>query len=734
MRKLLAAPIALMVACTTAKEATREDAPAPSTSPLIDAAKPAQGWPETRSQELVEMLHGTAVADPYRWLEDEKAPEVQAWMTAQDDYARKILNGLPGRDVLKQRFTDLFYVEAYGTPAVRLVKDAKGKQLRRLFYARTHKDKEKAILYVRDGESGQERMLLDPNTWSEDGTISLGAWYPSWDGKKVAFKKKPNAADEAIIHVVDVETGKWSEVDVIEGGKYADPSWTPDSSGFYYEFLPSDPSIKVDERPGYTEIRFHKLGTDPKGDAQIHPRTGDPKTFLAQRLSRDGKYLFVYVLRGWSENDVFIKRLGKDQAFKPLVKGDGAKYSVEAWKDQIYITTDEGAPNQRVFKVAASNPDRKNWKELVPERKDATLVGSRIVGNHLVTEYLKNAYSELAIHTLGGKQVRTISLPTIGSAGLPSGLEEDDVAFFDFSSFTSPRQVYKTTISGGQSALWAKVDLPIDPSPYTVEQVWYPSKDGTKVSMFLVHRKDLKRDGTNPTLLYGYGGFDVSLTPNFRSSIYPWLEAGGVYAVANLRGGGEYGKAWHDAGRLDKKQNVFDDFIAAAEYLNAGGYTTPEKLAIWGGSNGGLLVGAAMTQRPDLFGAVVCAVPLLDMVRYHAFGSGRTWIPEYGSSEDPQQFNYIHAYSPYHRVKKGEKYPALLMLAADHDDRVDPMHARKFTAYIQNATAGDAPAIIRIERNAGHGGADQVRQAIEQYADQFAFLFERFGMKPPGGQ
>lgn len=749
MRKLLLVPVVALSACASQSESLKA-APEKGQHPdkvvavaeKVAKSEPqanANAYPPTRADALVDTVHGIKVADPYRWLEDEKDPAVQAWMKAEDDYTRAKLTALPGRAALAKRFHELFYVDSVNVPAMRLVPGAHGKTTRRFFYTRTHADKEKAILYVKDGEDGQERVLLDPNTWSTDNTVSLGGWYPSRDGKKVVFKQKPNAADEANLIVADVETGKWSDVDRIEGGKYAEPTWMPDGSGFFYEWLPTDPSIKVDERPGYTEIRFHKLGTDPKSDVQVHPKTGDPKTFLAQSLSRDGKYLFIYVLRGWSENDVYVKRMKPNVTPKPgesgkgltlIAQGKDARYSVTEWKDQFYISTDEGAPKQHLFKVSAAHPERKNWKEIVAEDKDASLQSFNLVGGELALEYLKNAATELRLYSLDGKFLRNVELPSIGSASNAYGLQDQDDAYFQFSSFTVPRQVYRTNLKSGKTDLWAKVELPIDPSPYAVEQVWYPSKDGTQVSMFLVHRKDLKKDGSHPVLLYGYGGFDISLTPSFKSSLYPWLEAGGVYAMPNLRGGGEYGKAWHDAGRLEKKQNVFDDFIASAEYLVNEGYTKPERLAIWGGSNGGLLVGAAMTQRPDLYGAVICAVPLLDMVRYHLFGSGRTWIPEYGSAEDAQQFQYLYAYSPYHHVKKGTKYPALLMESADHDDRVDPMHARKFTAYVQNATAGNAPALIRIEKHAGHGGSDQVRQMIELYADQFAFLMDRFGMTP----
>ncbi|HSP77112.1 MAG TPA: prolyl oligopeptidase family serine peptidase, partial [Myxococcaceae bacterium] len=354
------------------------------------------------------------------------------------------------------------------------------------------------------------------------------------------------------------------------------------------------------------------------------------------------------------------------------------------------------------------------------------LQGASLVGGHLSLAYLKDATTQVRLVSLEGEPVRTVRLPGVGAASNLLGLEDRDDAWFVYSSFNTPPQVYKTSVATGEVALWAQVELPLEPERYTVEQVFYPSKDGTRVPLFLVYRRGLARDGQRPTLLYGYGGFNVSLQPSFRSSIFPWLDAGGVYAVANLRGGGEYGKAWHEAGRLHRKQNVFDDFHAAAEYLVREGYTRPERLAISGGSNGGLLVGAAMTQRPELFGAVVCSVPLLDMVRYHLFGSGQTWVPEYGSAEEAEDFRVLHAYSPYHRVRRGERYPALLMMAADHDDRVDPLHARKFVARMQQV-GHEAPALLRVEAHAGHGGADQVAQAIEASVDLYAFLFRVLG-------
>ncbi|MGQ0505634.1 MAG: prolyl oligopeptidase family serine peptidase [Myxococcaceae bacterium] len=730
---LSALSLSVLLACASSNEAVRDEAPTTSSmaSAKVDARRAAgvppfaQGnramkYPATKKDNLVELLHGTQVADPYRWLEEEKSPEVQAWMKSQDGLTREALAQMPGRDALTKRFKDLFYLDQIGVPVLR------GD---RLFYVRTHADKEKGILYWREGDAGAEKVLLDPNAWTQDGTVSLGVYTPSWDGKKLVFTRKPNAADEATLYVIDVDTGEESKVDVIAGAKYASPSWTPDNKSFYYEWLPTDPSIPVAERPGYTELRVHKLGTDPAKDTVVHPRTGDPKTFLSGWVSRDGKYLFSTIQRGWAENDVFLKRLGKDKEFKLLAKGNKTHFRVDVWKDQLYIMTDEGAPKERLYKVTAANAfDRKAWKEIIPEDTDSAVESFTIVGGHLALASLKNAVSQVKLYTLDGKLVRSVPVPGLGTATNLSGLEDKEEAYFAFSSFVFPREVYKTSLKQGETRVWAKVNIPVDPSRFTVDQVFYPSKDGTQVSMFIVHKKDLVRDGTTATLLYGYGGFNVPMTSAFSSKIYPWLEAGGIYAVANLRGGGEYGSQWHDAGMREHKQNVFDDYLAAAEYLVKEKYTSPKKLGIYGGSNGGLLVGAAVTQRPELFGAVVCAVPLLDMLRYQKFGSGMTWVPEYGNADVAGDFPFLYAYSPYHHVKAGTPYPPLLMMSADHDDRVDPLHARKFVAALQSVDGG--PALLRIETNAGHGGADLVKQAIEQNADLYAFFFQTLGLSP----
>lgn len=657
------------------------------------------------------------VRDPYRWLEQVDDPAVQSWMARQDRFARKQFAAMKSRPALAARFKELFYYDAISPPR---------RRGDRLFFTRRHADKEKSIVYWRtEHDGGEEQVLFDPNAWSADGSVSLGVWVPSHDGRFVAYAVRKNAADESTLYVRDVALGADLPVDVIPGAKYADPTWTPDSEGFYYTWLPIDPSISVSERPGHAEVRFHELGTDPAQDATIYPATGSAETFIGPSMSRDGRFLLITIMHGWRSTDVYFHDLDSDSdQFLPLVAGQDANYWVTAWAGRFYILTDEGAPKYRVFRAAADKPARADWKEIVAESDD-TIEGMQIVGGRLVLSYLRNASSALEVRTLGGVHVRDIELPGLGTTEGVVGTEEDDEAYFVYSSFIEPPQVFKTSIKDGVVEQWARVEIPLDASDYEVQQVWYESADGTDISMFLIKRRDLVCDGNNPTVLYGYGGFNVKLTPAFAPSLAAWLERGGLYAIPNLRGGGEYGAAWHRAGMLLHKQTVFDDFIAAAEYLIREGYTQPDRLAIRGGSNGGLLVGAAMTQRPDLFRAVVCAVPLLDMIRYTEFGSGRTWAPEYGSADDPRQFQALYAYSPYHHVQPGTVYPSLLMLSADNDDRVDPMHARKFTAAVQHAGDRQRTALLRIERQSGHGGADKVAQDLEVQADTYAFLCDQ---------
>jgi len=721
----------------------------------------AGDWPSTRRDEVADLLHGVPVADPYRWLEPGNDQEVKAWMRAQDELARARLKELPAREGLRERFADLLYVESISPPS---------HEQGRYFYTRTHVDKEKKIVYYRNGERGEERVLIDPNPMSADGSISLRGWTPSNDGRYVAYKVSKNNADASTMYVRDIQRGKDLAADVIEGAKYAVASWTPGATGFYYTWLPTDSSIPIEELPGYAEVRFHSLGTDPKHDPVIHPALGDPTQFISANLSRDGHWLLLQLQHGWVRSDVYVKdlkagarrkvagavdaqavadaravdarttdaraaaMLTEQAGFRPLVVGQNALYGVIPWKGKFYVHTNEDAPRYRVFKVDPRRPERASWREIVPERADATLKEMQVLGNHLVLLYLRNAVSEVEVRNFEGKLAHEVVLPGLGTIDEMAGNPDKDEAYFLFTSYTQMPQIYRTSIKSGKTTLWETIEYSADVSRMTSEQVWYRSKDGTGVSMFLVHRKDMVKNGDNPVVLTGYGGFNVSMTPKFSPAMVVWLEHGGVVAIPNLRGGGEYGEEWHRAGMLTRRQNVFDDFIAAAEYLIAEKITRAERLAIRGGSNGGLLVGAAMTQHPELFRAVVCGAPLLDMVRYHRFGSGKTWIQEYGSADNPEQFKAIHAYSPYHRVREGTAYPALLMLSPDSDDRVDPMHARKFVAAIQAATTRELPVWLRIEKQAGHGGADLVRQAVELEADAYAFLCDQLGVNQHRGQ
>jgi prolyl oligopeptidase len=676
---------------------------------------PKHPWPSTRAADVTETLHGRTIADPYRWLEDEQSPEVQAWMAAQDRYARDALAAGPGRDELTARLRQLFYFDAVSAPAHR-----QG----RYFYSRKHADQEKTIVYWKQGEDGPEQVLFDPNQWSSDGSKGLGEWSPSWDGRYVAYAVKENNSDESVMHIFDVTAGA-DLADRIEGTKYSTASWAADSRGFYYTWLPPiGGEVTIADRPGFAEVRFHALGTPVASDPIVHAATGNPHAFLGGWVSRDGHWLIATIQHGWSSSDVFFQDLRRPGAgWTTLVSGLDANYGVEVWRDRFYVLTNEDAPKNRLFRVDPEHPERAAWREIVPAT-DATLERSSIIGEHLVLCYLRNAATEVEIRDLDGALVRKLELPALGTASSVSGNADEDTGYLGYTSFTEPQVIYRMSIATGKTSEWTRVTLPVDTAQLVTEQVFFPSKDGTKISMFILSRKGAPRDGSNPTILYGYGGFSVSLTPSFASSRAVWLERGGVYAIPNLRGGGEYGEDWHRGGMLASKQNVFDDFIAAVEYLIAERWTSPAHLAVSGGSNGGLLVGAVVAQRPELFRAAICAVPLLDMLRYHLYGSGKTWVPEYGSPDDPALFEVLYRYSPYRlAVDAGPRaYPAVLFDAADHDDRVDPMHARKLAAVLQACQTAELPILLRIERNAGHGGADLVRQQVERSADVLSFL------------
>lgn len=669
----------------------------------------------TRRADVTETIHGKPIVDPYRWLEDERAPEVIAWMNAQDEFARGELAALPHRDQLEQRIRQLFYFDSMTAPIHRGG---------RYFYTRKHADREKSIVYWKQGDTGTENVLFDPNRWSDDGSKGLHGWYPSYDGKFVAYQVSEHNSDETEMHIFDVDKGQ-DLPDVLAGTKYAAASWTPDGSGFYYTYVPPvGGEVSVAERPGFAELRFHRRGSDQASDTVVREATRDAQTFLGGGISRDGHWLVAVVQHGWNSSDIYFKDARTGAAtWQTLVAGVAANFSAEIWQDKFYIHTNDGAPRYRVFIADPHAPQRDAWKQIVAQ-SDATLESIAIVGGMLQLTYLHNAASLLQLRSLTGDYVRDIALPGVGTSSGVSGDPDDDTGYFAFTSFTEPQVIYKTSIKTGITSEWARVVLPIDTSNMVTEQVFFPSKDGTQISMFLIRNKTAKKDGRTPTILYGYGGFSVSLTPAFAGSRVVWLERGGMYAIPNLRGGGEYGEDWHKAGMLLAKQNVFDDFAAAAAYLIEEGWTSSPHLAVSGGSNGGLLVGAAITQHPERYRAAICAVPLLDMLRYHLFGSGKTWVPEYGSPDDPELFAALYAYSPYRvAMDAGNRaYPAVLFDSADHDDRVDPLHARKLAAALQAMQIADAPILLRIERNSGHGGADLVKSQVERVVDQLSFL------------
>jgi prolyl oligopeptidase len=731
-RRLVPLAAAGLIGCgSTAKMPEAPPAPTPAVTapsaeaPPVATPAPTRDDPPTLRQDVVETLHGIEIHDPYRWLEDASRPEVQDWMKAQNAYARSHLAQLPGREALAKRFAEVFYFDSLGAPLHR------GS---RYFFTRKHKEQEKAVVYWKQGERGADKVLLDPNAWSTDGSAGLRGWWASDDGRHVAFNRNEHNADEATMSVIEVATGKLL-ADTIPGTRYSGASWTPDGRGFYYVRIPPPDPVAVADRPGLADVRYHALGSDPARDPVVHEATHDARTFQNPTLSHDGHWLFVEVHHGWNATDVYVKDLRRKQKdWTPLVVGVNATFRVEAHRDVFYVSTDDGAPRYRLFAVDPARMGRDQWREIVPE--DAgTLESFTIAGNHLVLRYLRGAANEVEVHDLHGKRLRALELPPLGAVGQVVGLPTDDTAYLSYTSFTEPQVIYKVSIASGAVAPWARIQLPVDTSQFTTEQVRYPSTDGTEITMFLLHRKDAVKNGQNPTYLTGYGGFGLSALPGFVSSRSSWavhavwLEHGGIVAVPNLRGGGEYGEDWHKAGMLLEKQHVFDDFLAAARWLSASGWTSPQHLAISGGSNGGLLMGAAITQGPELFKAVVCEVPLLDMVRYHQFGSGKTWVSEYGSAEDAAQLKALHGYSPYHRVKKDVAYPAILLSSSDHDDRVDPMHARKFAAMLQWANGGDAPVWLRIQANAGHGGSDQVKEKIDQAVETYAFLMWQLGMK-----
>jgi len=653
--------------------------------------------PETKIVEVVDTVHGVDIVDPYRWLEDQESPETREWIAAQNAYTDSILGSLSTRDELKALAAKFIKIDTISIPIERGG---------RYFLTKKSADQELSIIYMRQGLDGEDRMLVDPHPMSEDKTTSVSIQDISHDGTLLAYRIQKGGEDEVEIRFLNVDTME-ELPDVLPRGLYFGISMMPDKSGFFYNKMTTVSGPR---------ILYHSFGTAISADQEIFGEGYALGNVVISSLSYDGRWLVIIVLEGASgKTEVYLKDLAGEKPVTTVVNDLDAWTIASVVGDTLYIQTNWEAPNGRLLAADPENPSRENWKEIIPESDmvmQDLIPRASFVGGKIIVNYLKDVKSQVVIFEPDGTRVGEISLPTIGAVGRTgfSGHWDSDEVFFIFTSYHIPTTIYRYDVSSGEKEVWAKIEVPIDSEQYEVKQVWYESKDGTKVPMFVVHKKGIKLDGSNPAFLTGYGGFNLSLPPGFSRQAAVWLEKGGVYAFASLRGGGEFGEEWHRAGMLENKQNVFDDFIAAAEYLIDEGYTKPKKLAIEGGSNAGLLVAAAVTQRPDLYGAVICTYPLLDMVRFHKFLVGRYWIPEYGSSENPKQFKYIYAYSPYHNVKKGTKYPAILFITGDADTRAAPLHARKMAALMQASTGSDKPVMIRYHTTAGHAGGQPVSQ------------------------
>jgi len=689
-------------------------------SALADPIK----YPDTRREDRTETIHGTKVADPYRWLEDDvrKAPEVKAWVEAQNRVTNAFLESIPERRAIESRITDLWNYEKYSTPA---------KVGGRYFYRKNDGLQNQSVLYTLDRLDGEPRMLIDPNTWSKDGTVSLGSTAVSQDARYLAYSVSDAGSDWQTWKVLDVNKGK-PLTDELKWVKFSEASWTADNKGFFYS--------RYDEpKPGETfqsvnlnqKVFYHRVGTPQSDDVLVYKRPDHPDWGFQAAATDDGRYLVITTWQGTDDRYRITYRDLAEPLAMPIDLIDHFENDytfIDNDGPVLYFRTDLKAPKGRVIAIDVRKPEREHWKEIIPEAKDK-LEAVTMVGNLLIASYLKDAHTQVKMYAPDGAFVRELELPGIGTAAGFGGRRTDTETFYVFTSYATPPTIFRYDLVTGKSTLYRSSKVKFDSSAYEVRQVFVPSKDGTKVPVFITLKKGTKLDGTNPTLLYGYGGFNVALQPAFSISIAAWLEMGGTYAVANLRGGGEYGKEWHKAGTKEKKQNVFDDFIAAAEYLIKEKYTSTDKLAIKGGSNGGLLIGAVMTQRPDLFGACLPHVGVMDMLRFHKFTAGRFWVDDYGSPDDAEDFPALFKYSPYHNLKQGVKYPPTMVITADTDDRVVPGHSFKFAAQLQFCQAGDAPVVARIETRAGHGAGKPTAKQIEELADEYAFLVKCLKMK-----
>jgi len=692
-------------------------------------------YPKAPTEDVVDTLHGVEVADPYRYMENPDDPRLADWAEQQDTLFDHIMEHADNRDAYMERLTALYDSPRYGTP-----RERGG----RYFFTYNDGLQNQSELRVSTTPKGDGSLLIDPNTWSEEGTIAMAGWTPSEDGTMLAYLVQEGGSDWRTIKAIDVATGEDLGVE-IEEAKFSGITWAKDGSGFYYSRYPEKPSgsAELTSLNQDQKVYFHRMVEAEDGsitweDELVWETPDHPNRGWGASLTDDGRFLMVYGSETTApQNLLYVKDLtggtpGMDD-FRPIIAEFEARYSVlgsvrvmagtqeghEPARLIVYTTDD--APFGRVIAIDPANPGRENWQEVVPEG-DVAMQGASMVGGHIITRALRDVLPEINVYTPSGELVRTVELPGVGSAFGFGGRQSDEYTYYGFSSFAQPSTTYRYDIASGQSTVFRESEVDFDAEPYVTTQVFYSSKDGTRVPMFITHKKDMELDGTNKLLLYGYGGFGIPMRPGFSTSRAAWLESGGIYAVANLRGGSEYGLPWREAGSRLVKQNTFDDFIAAAEFLQANGYTSPSKTAIMGGSNGGLLVGACLTQRPELFGAAIPQVGVLDMLRFHLFSAGRFWVSDYGSADDPEQFEVLYSYSPYHNVREGVEYPPTMVTTAYRDDRVVPMHSFKFAAALQDATGSANPILIRIERDAGHGAGTSVTKQLGAYADIWAFI------------
>jgi prolyl oligopeptidase len=661
--------------------------------------------------------HGTKVSDPYRWLENPYSEHSINWSNWMGERCEAYFSKIAARDTDRKRLEELWNYPKNFVP--KKVKD-------KLYFQKNDGLQNQAVLYRQDDD--KEVVILDPNTLSEDGTVAMTNYSFSKDGKYLAYATSTHGSDWQEIHVQDLNTGKDLE-DHIQHVKFTSITWAPDNTGFFYSRFPVPGSVEPKDESNFNKVFFHKLGDPQANDTLIHEQPEDKELMFSSFISDDDQYLCLYVYLGTAtENRFYIKALDKDEKFTRLLDKADAEYMYVTNKDNVfYFKTDLQTPNGKIIAVDITNPESSNWKEIIPEQDDV-MDFVMALQDKLVVGLLHDAHHQLKVFNLDGTLSHHIALPILGSLTDITRSKEDNEIYFGITSYLSPTIVYNYNMDTRELSVFAEAELPIDISGFESKQVFYTSKDGTRVPMFLTYQKGLELNGENPVILYGYGGFNVNMTPAFSPSILRWLEKGGIYAVANLRGGTEYGEEWHRAGMLENKQNVFDDFIAAGEWLIENNYTRKEKLSIMGGSNGGLLVAACMVQRPDLFGAVICRVPVIDMLRYHKFTIGRYWIPEYGSADNPDQFPFLYAYSPLHNIREGVKYPPVLIATAESDDRVVPAHAKKFAATLMEKADKASTIVLRLEAKAGHGLGKPTSKIIDEWVDFYAFLEKELGL------